>query len=84
MAGTTQTRGGAPLRWWNPEENGALCGNMLRQLADYDLHPKGILWYQGEAEGYENGAETYLDRFSQGRAAVGAHDDADGIAQLPL
>ena len=73
--------GGAPLRWWNPEENGALCGNMLRQLADYDLHPKGILWYQGEAEGYENGAETYLDRFS---AFVQALRGSLGQPDLPV
>ncbi|MEZ4509501.1 MAG: sialate O-acetylesterase [Eubacteriales bacterium] len=33
-------------------------------IADYDLHPKAMLWYQGEAEGFENSAETYLDRFS--------------------
>ena len=26
---------------------------------------KGVLWYQGEAEGYENAAETYLARFTQ-------------------
>ena len=25
--------GGAPLRWWNPEENGALLRNMLEMLA---------------------------------------------------
>ena len=57
--------GGAPLRWWNPEENGSLYRNMLEQLADYDLHPKAVLWYQGEAEGYENAADTYLLRFGQ-------------------
>ena len=57
--------GGAPLRWWNPEENGSLYFNMLEQLADHELHPKAVLWYQGEAEGYENAAETYLARFTQ-------------------
>lgn len=56
--------GGSPLRWWNPAENGALTRNMLEMLAEYDLHPKAMLWYQGEAEGFENSAETYLDRFS--------------------
>ncbi|MEN6637169.1 MAG: sialate O-acetylesterase [Clostridiaceae bacterium] len=56
--------GGSPLRWWNPAENGALTTNMLEQLSDYDLHPKAMLWYQGEAEGFENSAETYLARFS--------------------
>lgn len=56
--------GGAPLRWWNPEENGALFQNMLETLADYNLRPKGVLWVQGEAEGFENSADTYLSRFS--------------------
>lgn len=57
--------GGAPLRWWNPEENGALLQNMLDMLGDYSLHPKGVLWVQGEAEGFEDSAETYLERFSR-------------------
>ena len=56
--------GGAPLRWWNPEENGALLTNMLEMLADDSLNPKAVLWYQGEAEGYENSAATYLSRFA--------------------
>jgi len=56
--------GGSPLRWWNPEENGALTRNMLEMLAQYDLHPRAMLWYQGEAEGFENSAETYFDRFA--------------------
>lgn len=55
--------GGAPLRWWNPEENGALFANMMKILKEYKLRPKAVLWYQGEAEGYENSAETYLKRF---------------------
>lgn len=56
--------GGSPLRWWNPEENGALLTNMLEMLADFDIHPKAVLWYQGEAEGYEDSAHTYFDRFA--------------------
>ena len=67
--------GGAPLRWWNPEENGALFTNMLEMLADYDIHPRAVLWYQGEAEGYEDSAQTYLERFAafvrHTRAALG-------------
>lgn len=55
--------GGAPLRWWNPEENGALFDNMMAMLEDFDIHPKAVLWCQGEAEGYENRAETYYQRF---------------------
>lgn len=55
--------GGAPLRWWNPAENGALTDNMMEMLGEYDLHPRAMLWYQGEAEGYEDSAGTYFDRF---------------------
>lgn len=62
--------GGAPLRWWNPKENGALLRDMVEMLGDYDIHPKAVLWYQGEAEGYENSAETYLARFADFVQAV--------------
>ena len=73
--------GGAPLRWWNPAENGALTENMLAQIAEYDIHPKGILWYQGEAEGCENAADTYLERFA---AFVGAVRERLGQPRLPI
>ena len=73
--------GGAPLRWWNPDENGALFDNMLAMLADYDLHPKAMLWYQGEAEGFENAAETYLERFT---AFVGHVREALQQPELPV
>ena len=73
--------GGSPLRWWNPEENGALLTNMLAMLGDFDLHPKGVLWIQGEAEGFENAAETYLERFS---AFVSATREALGQPDLPF
>ena len=73
--------GGSPLRWWNPAENGALTKNMLEMLADYDLHPKAMLWYQGEAEGFENSAETYFDRFS---AFVASVRSALGQPELPV
>ena len=56
--------GGSPLRWWNPEENGALFTNMMEMLEDFDIHPKAVLWYQGEAEGFEDSAETYPERFA--------------------
>ncbi len=55
--------GGAPLRWWDPGDNGALTGNMLSMLGEYDLHPRAVLWIQGEAEAFEDSAETYYDRF---------------------
>lgn len=73
--------GGAPLRWWNPEENGALLQNMLEMLKDYEIHPKGVLWYQGEAEGYERSAATYLQRFA---AFVGCTRTALGQPELPF
>lgn len=73
--------GGAPLRWFNPDENGALYTNMLAQLAQYNIHPKAVLWCQGEAEGYENSAETYLARFS---AFVAAVRGALGQSTLPF
>lgn len=56
--------GGSPLRWWNPDENGALFDNMLEMLGEYSIVPKGVLWYQGEAEGFEESASTYLERFA--------------------
>ena len=73
--------GGAPLRWWNPEENGALLDNMLAMLGDYDLHPRAVLWYQGEAEGYEDSAGTYLARFT---AFVERLRQALGQPELPI
>lgn len=56
--------GGAPLRWWNPKENGALFDNMMTMLNQYDITPKAMLWCQGEAEGFENSGEDYLERFT--------------------
>lgn len=57
--------GGSPLRWWNPDENGALFDNMRNMLGKNNISPKGILWYQGEADAFEKSAETYLDRFGR-------------------
>lgn len=53
--------GGSPLRWWLSDKGTPLLDNMLSHLGD--IKPKAVLWYQGEAEGYENGAATYLARF---------------------
>lgn len=71
--------GGAPLRWWNPEENGALLRNMLDMLDG--LVPRAVLWVQGEAEGYENSAESYLARFG---AFVRHTREALGQPNLPF
>lgn len=57
--------GGAPLRWWDMEDNGALYRNMMELLEADGLRPRGMVWYQGEAEGYEKAAGTYLDRFTR-------------------
>lgn len=73
--------GGAPLRWFNPGENGTLLRNMLSQLADFGIRPRAVLWCQGEAEGYENSAETYLTRFG---AFVKAAREALGQPDLPF
>ena len=73
--------GGAPLRWWNPKENGALMENMLAMLGQYDLKPKAVLWVQGEAEGFEDSAETYLARFAE---FVAAMREALGQPNLPF
>ena len=62
--------GGAPLRWWNPAENGALLRNMWDMLDEYEIRPKAVLWVQGEAEGFEDSAETYAERFRQFVQAV--------------
>ena len=73
--------GGSPLRWWNPAENGALFTNMLEMLADYDLHPKAILWCQGEADGFELSGDAYGERFA---AFVGATRTALAQPGLPF
>ncbi len=55
--------GGAPLRWWNPKEQGSLFDNMVQILNDNAIKPKAVLWYQGEADGFEKTGDTYLERF---------------------
>lgn len=57
--------GGTPLSWWNPAENGALMDNMVEILKRNKIRPRAMLWYQGEAEGYEDGSSDYLNRFAQ-------------------
>lgn len=57
--------GGAPLRWWNPRENGALFDEMRSITEAYCPKVRGILWYQGEADAMELTGDTYLERFSE-------------------
>lgn len=73
--------GGSPLRWWRPEENGTLFDNMMGMLKENNISPRGILWYQGEADAFEKSAETYLERFG---GFVGHMRDALGGRQLPV
>lgn len=56
--------GGAPLSWWNPDENGALLDNAMALLSSAGGRVKAVLWYQGEAEGYEQSADSYGERFA--------------------
>lgn len=68
--------GGAPLRWWNPEQNGELTRNMLEMVAAAGGGVRGIVWYQGEADGFEEAGEDYLERFGAWvRAVRSALDD---------
>ncbi len=62
--------GGSPLRWWNPDENGALLDEMVDMLQAHSPRVKGMLWYQGEADGFEESGETYLARFTRFVAAA--------------
>jgi hypothetical protein len=57
--------GGAPLSWWNPDENGALLENAVAMLDRGGvIKPKAVLWIQGEAEAYTDSAGDYLERFT--------------------
>lgn len=62
--------GGAPLRWWNPEQNGALTRNMLDMVEASGGGVRGVIWYQGEADGFEETGADYLERFAAWVAGV--------------
>ncbi len=56
--------GGAPLRWWVEDgELAPLAQNALAMLAAAGARPRGVLWYQGEADCYESSVDDYADRF---------------------
>lgn len=57
--------GGTPLKWWNPDEQGGLFHNMVAMAAGMGVRPRAMLWYQGEAEAYEDGSRDYLARFTR-------------------
>ncbi len=73
--------GGSPLRWWNPEENGSLLDNALALLSHSEVCPRAMLWYQGEAEGYEGTADSYGERFA---AFLGSLRERLGSPELPV
>lgn len=70
--------GGTPLKWWNPDEQGGLFRNMVDMAAGMGVRPRAMLWYQGEAEAYEDGSRDYLARFARfvqaSRAALDSPD----------
>lgn len=63
--GLLQTsQGGCGLWQYNPEEEGSLYRNMLRIVRDFAPDGvRGVLWYQGCADGHVNMGSTYLARF---------------------
>ena len=63
--GLLQTsQGGCGLWQYNPEEEGSLYRNMLRVVRDFAPGGvRGVLWYQGCADGHMGLGGTYLARF---------------------
>ncbi len=55
--------GGSGLWQWNPGEEGSLYRNMVRIVKENAGGVKGILWYQGCADGFEEKGSNYLERF---------------------
>jgi len=55
--------GGSGLWQWNPEQEGSLYCNMIDIIRRNTEGIKGILWYQGCADGFENYGDTYYERF---------------------
>lgn len=56
--------GGSGLWQWNPEQEGTLYHNMINIIKNNSSNGvKGILWYQGCADAFENYGDTYYERF---------------------
>jgi sialate O-acetylesterase len=83
--GLVQTsRGGSYLAEWNPtdpEPSGGLYQNMVQCVQAVGGRVKGLVWYQGEAEGGAGTGATYLERFGR---AVAAWRAALGQPDLPV
>lgn len=74
--------GGAPLRWWVADgELAPLSRNALEMLRSAGAQPRGVLWYQGEADCFEASSADYADRFE---TMVGLLREALGNSQLPF
>ena len=56
--------GGSALSQWSPAENGALYRNLLAMARAQGNGVRGVLWYQGCADGSAGLGESYLDRFT--------------------
>lgn len=62
--GLVQTsKGGSPLREWNPDETGTLYHAMLDFAERTGGKLKGVLWYQGCSDTGEGTCDTYYERF---------------------
>lgn len=58
--------GGSPLRWWVADgELAPLAENALEMVTAAGGSPRGVIWYQGEADCFENSAADYAVRFGQ-------------------
>ncbi len=56
--------GGSPLSCWSQRENGILFRNMIRTVGLCGGRVRGILWYQGETDAFEEPlTASYLERF---------------------
>ena len=56
--------GGSPLRWWMDEEGlASLSLNALEMVSAAGGRPRGVVWYQGEAECFEETTSDYATRF---------------------
>lgn len=57
--------GGSPLRWWvDGGELAPLAENALEMMAAAGGRPRGVLWYQGEADCFELSTADYAERFA--------------------
>ncbi len=74
--------GGSPLRWWvDGDQLEPLADNALEMMAAAGGKPRGVLWYQGEADCFEFSAADYAERF--GRLVTLLRDRLDS-SEMPF